>query len=800
MASLPTGTVTFLFTDIEGSTRLLQQLGARRYARLLADHHRLLRAAFEETGGEQRDSQGDGLFFSFPSAKAAVLAAVAAQRAVLGHSWPEGVSVRVRMGLHTGEPISGDTGYVSVDIHRAARICAAGHGGQVLVSQTTHDLVAEDLPDGISLRDMGQHTLKDLTHPQHLFQAVVADLPVDFPPLKSLDALPNNLGVARRVVAFSWWKRALALVGLVLLLGGGVTVWQRSVRPSSPAGMVPAVQPRLSLVVLPFQNLSGDASQEYYADGITEDLTTDLAHIPGAFVIARTSAFVYKGRPVEVKKVGEELGVRYVVEGSVRRIEDVLRVNVQLIATESGTHLWSDRFDVAVKSLAQGQEDIVRRISTTLNVQIVDVESARSARERPTSPDAFDLILQARALHSQPPSRQREGQVLGLYERALQLDQSSVAAMLGIANTIINRSLGFLGQWVTADELARAAKLVAEARAIAPNAEAVLENVALLHQAHENWEDTATAAARLVEAYPNNAAGYELLATAKRYTGHADEAIALYDTSIRLNPLDPNLYLRYGFRAYALLQIGRYDETVVWVKRSLAANPEAPAPIRSARYRMMAVAHALAGRLEEARQALEAANKLWPYSTVRSNVPENLASPVLAAQLHRYQEGARLAGLRDHANEDANFNVPSSGELSGNLAGWTPTTVPGAVTIRTAELPALLAQRKPVVIDTATHSTGRSIPGAIGLKQAGSGGTFVDAAQQHLRPKLMELTGGDLSRPIVAVGYNSERFDGHNLALRLVRLGYTNVYWYRGGREAWEVARLPETPLKLQDW
>jgi TolB-like protein/tetratricopeptide (TPR) repeat protein len=553
------------------------------------------------------------------------------------------------------------------------------------------------------------------------------------------------------------------------------------------------------LVVLPFQNLSGDANQEYYADGITEDLTTDLAHIPGAFVIARTSAFSYKGRPVDVKQVGEELGVRYVLEGSLRRIEEVLRVNVQLIASESGTHLWSDRFDVAVKSLAQGQDDIVRRIATTLNVQMVDVESARSARERPTNPDAFDLILQARALHAQPPSRQRESQMLGLYERALQLDPLSPAAMLGIANNIINRSLGYLGQWVTADELARAATLVAEARASAPNAEAVLENVALLHQAHDQWDDTATAAARLVEAYPNNASGYELLATAKRYTGHADEAIALYDTAIRLNPLNPNLFHLYSFRGFALLQIGRYDEAIPWGERSLAANPEAAAPIRSARYRWIAVAHALAGRLEEARHALEVANKLWPFSTVRSNVPENLADPDVAGRA-RYWEGARLAGLRDHADEDADFNVPASGELSGNLAGWTPMTVPGAVTIRTAELPALLAQHTPVVIDTATSSLGRSIPGTIGLKHAGSGGTVVDAAQQHLRRKLMELTGGNLARPIVAVGYNSERFDGYNLALRLVALGYTTVYWYRGGREAWEVAGLPETPLEIQEW
>src|SRR5262249_31313316 len=157
------------------------------------------------------------------------------------------------------------------------------------------------------------------------------------------------------------------------------------------------------------------------------------------------------------------------------------------------------------------------------------------------------------------------------------------------------------------------------------------------------------------------------------------------------------------------------------------------------------------------------ANKLWPFSTVRSNVPENLASPVFAAWVHaRYWEGARLAGLRDQVDEDADFNLPLSGELSGTLAGWTPTTVPGAMTIRTVGLPALLEQRQPVVIDTATHATGRSSPGAIGLKHAGSGGTFGDAAQQHLRRKLLELTGGDLTRPIVAVGYNSERFDGYN--------------------------------------
>ncbi len=192
MAPLPTTTVTFLFSDIEGSTRLLQELGDR-YAGLLADHHRLLRAAFGERGGIEVQDHGDGFYYTFQSAKAALAAAVAAQRAVLSHPWPEGASVRVRMGLHTGEALSGETGYVGLDIHRTARTCTAGHGGQMLLSQTTRDLADDDLPEGVSLRDLGEHRLKDLTRPQRLFQVVAPDLPSDFPPLRSVDVLPNNL-------------------------------------------------------------------------------------------------------------------------------------------------------------------------------------------------------------------------------------------------------------------------------------------------------------------------------------------------------------------------------------------------------------------------------------------------------------------------------------------------------------------------------------------------------------------------------------------------------------------------------
>ncbi len=213
MRGLPEGTITFLFTDLEGSTRLLQHIGDR-YAGVLADHHRLLRAAFRERGGEEREVAGDGLFFTFPSARAALLAAVAAQRAVLGHAWPDGVAVRIRMGFHTGEPILGETGQVGLDIHRAARICAAAHGGQVLISQTVRDLVGDDLPPDVSLRDLGEHRLKDLARPEHLFQVVAAGIPADFPPLKSLDVFPNNLPV--QLTSFIGREREIAEVTRLL--------------------------------------------------------------------------------------------------------------------------------------------------------------------------------------------------------------------------------------------------------------------------------------------------------------------------------------------------------------------------------------------------------------------------------------------------------------------------------------------------------------------------------------------------------------------------------------------------------
>jgi class 3 adenylate cyclase len=193
VTTLHAGTVTFVFTDIEGSTKLLDRLGDG-YAEALAEHRRLIRDAFTTRGGQEIDTQGDAFFYCFERARDAVAAAVAAQRALASHAWPDGTELRVRMSLHTGEPVVGEEGYVGIDVHRAARICSAGHGGQVLLSATTAALVSGSMPDGVTKLDLGEVRLKDLDQPERVTQLVIDGLPERFPPLRVEQEEPMDFG------------------------------------------------------------------------------------------------------------------------------------------------------------------------------------------------------------------------------------------------------------------------------------------------------------------------------------------------------------------------------------------------------------------------------------------------------------------------------------------------------------------------------------------------------------------------------------------------------------------------------
>jgi len=234
-ADLPTGTVTFLFTDVEGSTQLLHELGPDAYAAALAEHQRILRSAFDAHGGREVDTQGDSFFVAFRRAKDAVAAAVDAQRDLGAHTWPEGAEVKVRMGLHTGEPQVGDDRYVGIGVHKASRIGAAGHGGQVLLSRTTRELVEDELPPGVTIRDLGERRLKDLNNPERLSQLVIEGLPSQFGALKTLDVEVKRKRRRMYVGAALIGVLAAAVAIPVLALGRGSGGRSANVKPNSVA-------------------------------------------------------------------------------------------------------------------------------------------------------------------------------------------------------------------------------------------------------------------------------------------------------------------------------------------------------------------------------------------------------------------------------------------------------------------------------------------------------------------------------------------------------------------------------------
>jgi adenylate cyclase len=617
-----------------------------------------------------------------------------------------------------------------------------------------------------------------------------------------LDAMPSDLmlpptadPIALRTVSAQqrsfWHWLAAGSCGIAMTVLLAAAAWHGGWFTGRPP------PPRLSVVVLPFENETGDARDNSLAIGITDDLTTDLSHVPDTFVIASETASTYEARPRDARKIGEALGVRYVLGGSVRRIETTLRVNVRLTSAETGKQLWSDRFDEPIADLAAGQEQIVTRVRSELGIDLVEIEKARSLRERPTNPDAFDLILRARSLRYRPPSLERNDEARVLLERALVLDPSSVDAMVGVAFSLIDRSP--ISSWDTVADMQRAGNLLMQARAIAPDSEALLNVMAQWLRKLGRFREAMAVAEELVRRFPNNEAGYFDLALSKIYAGFPEEAIPLEEKAIRLNPRSAYLFNRYRYLGFASLMLGRDSDAISFLEQSLAMNPDDNG-YRQWTYRFLAAAYARAGHIAEAKHAVAEGDRLWPYDTVRIHFPDDPSSTAYAEQVRRFQDGLRLAGERDHADEDADFGVPADANLHSEFAGLTPTHAPGTTTIHTIDLARFLAEGRPVIVDTVSYSWGRSIPGAVGLEFGGLGGSFMDAAQTRLRSKMQQLTAGDLSKPVVAVGWNSERFDGRNLALRLVALGYTNVYWYRGGREAWEVAGLPETELVVQEW
>jgi TolB-like protein/class 3 adenylate cyclase len=786
--------IAVVYADMVGYSRLIGLDDAGTFERLRELRRDLIDPALKRHGGTLVSTGGDSLLVRFDSIIPAMRFAVDVQRGVPDFDRDYGADrrMRFRIGVNVGDVIPDGNNLHGEGVNVAARLQSVCPPGAICVSRVVRDHIGNRL--GLGFEQLGPLTLKNIAQPVEAFV-----LRVD-------GGAPSATPVAQR----RRLQVTLAITAALALAGGGGAAWWLYRGISVPVASAPTAfgsapadtgtaRPRLSLVVLPFDNLDGTAEQNVLADGLTEDLTTALAQKTVFLVAARNSAFAYKGKVVDIKRVGEELGVRYAVEGSVRKVGAAMRVNVQLVSTETGVHLWVYQADVDTAAAGPSQDDFIGRILIELSRQIWDIEGARSARERPGNPDATDLLLQAYALQTRPWTQQEEPQAIALYERALQLDPSSADAPAWLAGTLLDTIALFDDPAVPA-LLDRVEASVAKAELLRPGDFAVQYAKGGLLMWQRRLPESIVAFQDMIESRPNNSQGYYVLSEPLLLAGRAEEAILKMQSALRLDPHHPRIWARYRRMGQASLFLGQVDEAVAWEQRALATSPTGKEMFRALRYVELAAAQAFARRAEEARAAAAEASRLWPTLTVRCWGWEwgPIRNPVFAAQIARVEAGLRLAGVRDHADEDADYGVASDGALHMRDAARTPAMVPGARILRTADLVTFLEQRKPLVLDV--NGWGKSVPGAIALPGAGIGGTTTDAVQARLGRKMEALTRGDRTKPIVTMAWNAERFSARNLALRLVALGYANVTWYRGGREAWEVAGQPETEVAVQDW
>ncbi len=574
--------------DVAGYSRLMHHDEEATHARFMALMADVILPALAEHGGRVVKNTGDGFLAEFASAVDAVRAAAQFQDQLhaLALGQAEGTRLLFRVGINIGDVIVGARDIFGDAVNIAARLQGIAEPGGICLSSSVHDHVRGKL--AIEFTDLGEHHLKNISLPVRV--------------------------------------HAVARNGVV------------AVAPPASAAGWPLSAPHLSIVVLPFVNIGGDPGQDYFVDGVTESLTTDLSRIHASFVIARNTAFSYGANSPDVRRVGRELNVRYILEGSLQRGGDRLRVNVQLIDAETGSHLWAERFDKPLVDLFDMQDEIVSRLANALDAQLIEAEAERAGRA--LHPDARDLYFQGRAFWNRGLSPEYMAQAREFFERALALDPENVDAMVGLA-TVAATLAGSFAIDDRAGQLAIAQTALTRALSIAPqHAGAHLALGAV--QMFTNRAAQGIGECEHALALDRNLAdAHGCIGMAKYFAGRAEETEGHVFEALRLSPRDVHAFRWMLFGGIAKAQLGADGEALAWLRRSIKANRNFPL----AHFHLAEVL-ALHGQLEEARTAARAGLALQPDFTLR-RYRENALSdnPVYLAGRERSCEGMRLAGV-----------------------------------------------------------------------------------------------------------------------------------------------------------
>jgi len=572
--------------DVAGYSRLMG-LDETGTARILREHRVIADAVVAKHGGRIVKTTGDGLLIEFPSVVDAVECAVAVQTVMAerNEGVPQDRRMLFRIGINLGDILIEGDDILGDGVNVAARLEGIAEPGGIYISSSAYDQVRGKID--VEFTDLGEQSLKNIARP-----------------VRTYAVMRNGLGLNK----------------------------QNGAVPHTPSA------PRLSIVVLPFANIGGDPEQDYFADGVTESLTTDLSRIAGSFVIARNTAFTFKGKATDVKQVGRELNVRYVLEGSVQRGGNRLRVNVQLIDAETGNHLWAERFDKPVVDLFDMQDEIAAHVARQLDTALIAAEARRAAQS--SLPDSTDLYFQGMAWTNKGITPNHLAQAGGFFERALALDPNNVEALIGAAGVEITLA----GAYTTDDRAAR----LATARAALTKAFSLAPGHALAHLflgrllIFSNHGHQAIAECERALALDRNlATAHAIIGMAKIYTGRSEETEAHVREALRLSPRDTFAFSWIATAGVAKLYLGDDEEAVAWLRRAIETNRNLP----NAHF-YLAAALANLGQLNEAQAAAVAGLAINPTYTInRFRAGSSSDNPTFLAQRERIYKGMQMAGV-----------------------------------------------------------------------------------------------------------------------------------------------------------
>jgi adenylate cyclase len=618
-----------LAADVVGFSRLAGADEDRTLARLRALRSDLIDPTIAVHHGRVVKRTGDGILIEFRSVVDAVRCAIELQNGMVERNsgLPPERRIEFRVGIHLGDVVEESDGDLMGDgVNIAARLEGIAKPGTICLSEDAYRQVKARLD--LEVSDLGAQSLKNIAEPVRVYLLEVG---------KSAQAPTKPAAPKRRLIV------VLLVAGIAALVVIAAGIWL-VVRPAR-GPETSTTTPQLSVVVLPFANLSGDSSQDYLADALTEELTTSLSRIAGSFVIARSTAFTYKGKTVGAKQIGKDLGVRYILEGSAQPSGNRVRISAQLISAETDAHLWANQFDADRADLLQMQDEIVTHLARVLEIQLWKVDAARVARARPINPSAEDLALQCLSSNYSNVFRDAPSAYeYGLCDGALQIDPRNALALAIMAWKFVGPVLEGQSSDPQGD-IRRADQFVTQAIAVEPNLYIAHRAKAWVLFSQKRPEEALVEAERSLALNPGFTEIYPLLCLANYTLGRPERALELADKAIRLSPRDPKLPLLYWQKALSYFMMQRDEQAIEWMRRTLAAWPEWPMGNV-----LFAATLALSGNEAEARETLKhylSLNnvKMRTISAVSATLLSQSFSPSSLASAKRFSEGLGRAGM-----------------------------------------------------------------------------------------------------------------------------------------------------------